>query len=165
MSESVALDLSVLEAAHLTDIVEQFLEVLTGDEGEDVTDDPAVARLVPAAYRDDDGAAEEFRRFTQADLLDRRRTDAQLVASTLLRDGTRLSPTSLDVTEYDERLHVVLDSPAARAWLRTLSALRLVLATRLGIQTDDDHAEDDPRFGVYDWLGYRLDGLVRALDR
>ncbi len=39
---------------------------------------------------------------------------------------------------------------------------RLVLATRLGIRSDDDHDPADPRFGVYDWLGYRLDGLVQA---
>ena len=25
-------------------------------------------------------------------------------------------------------------------------------------------ADDDGRFGVYDWLGYRLDGIVQALD-
>ena len=43
-----------------------------------------------------------------------------------------------------------------------LAAIRLVLATRLGIRSEEDHDEDDPRFGIYDWLGYRLDGLVQA---
>jgi len=50
------------------------------------------------------------------------------------------------------------------ALLRTLSAIRLVLATRLGIQADDDHDSTDPRFGIYDWLGYRLDSLITAID-
>ncbi len=57
-----------------------------------------------------------------------------------------------------------LDPEDLQAWLRTLAAIRLVLATRLGIKTEDDHDEDDPRFGIYDWLGYRLDGLVRAAE-
>ena len=52
----------------------------------------------------------------------------------------------------------------ARAWLRTLAAIRLVLASRLGIEVAEDHDPDDPRFGIYDWLGYRLDGLVAAVD-
>ena len=162
MTGSVELDLSLIEAAHLTDLVEQFIEVISAGEA---TDDPAVARLVPDAYRDDDAAAEEFRRLTQSDLLDRRLADAQLVATTLLRDGEQLSPASLDVTEFDDRLRVHLDRDASAAWLRTLSALRLVLATRLGIHTEDDHDDADGRFGIYDWLGYRLDGLVRALER
>jgi hypothetical protein len=37
-----------------------------------------------------------------------------------------------------------------------------VLATRLDIQSEADHDVEDPRFGVYEWLGYRLDGLVQA---
>lgn len=164
MTAPLAVDLSVMEAAHLTDLLAQFLEVLTVPVDTEATSDPAIARLVPDAYRGDDAAADEFRRLTQSDLLDRRRADAQLVATTLLRDGRPVSPTSVDSSEYDERLLVELDPAASGAWLRTLSALRLVLATRLGIQSDDDHSADDPRFGVYDWLGYRLDGLVRALD-
>ena len=50
------------------------------------------------------------------------------------------------------------------ALLRTLSAIRLVLATRLGIQADDDHDASEPRFGIYDWRGYRLDSLISAID-
>ena len=54
--------------------------------------------------------------------------------------------------------------------MRTLAAVRLVVASRLGIETEDDDAEaradddEDGRFGVYDWLGFRLDGIVQALD-
>ena len=53
---------------------------------------------------------------------------------------------------------------AIGAWLRTLAAIRLVLATRLGITEEDRHSPEDPRFGIYDWLGYRLDGLVSAVE-
>ena len=59
----------------------------------------------------------------------------------------------------------MIPGEAIDAWLRTLTALRLVIANRLGIESDDDtHDPEDPRYGVYDWLGYRLDGLVRAAD-
>lgn len=64
-----------------------------------------------------------------------------------------------------EEVEITLDPETAQAWLRTLAAVRLVLATRLGVVEEDDHEHDDPRFGVYDWIGYRLDGLVAALDR
>ena len=60
-----------------------------------------------------------------------------------------------------EQTDIRLDPDEVQAWLRTLAAIRLVLATRLGIEGADDHDEDDPRFGIYDWLGYRLDGLVQ----
>ena len=58
---------------------------------------------------------------------------------------------------------LALSPDDARAWMRTLAAIRLVVASRLGIETEDDHDEDDPRFGVYDWLGYRLDGTPEVI--
>lgn len=159
---TVVLEMSLLEAAHLTDIVGQFQELL--DESVDLEQDPAVARLVPDAYTDDAAAADEFRRLTQNDLLDRRRADAALLVTSLLREGERLDPSRLDRTDAETTFTVSLDAEHTGAWLRTLAALRLVLAGRLGIDRDDDHLPGDPRFGVYDWLGYRLDGLVRALE-
>ena len=63
-----------------------------------------------------------------------------------------------------EMVDVAIDEDQARAWLRTLAAVRLVLASRLGIAHEDDHDAEDPRYGIYDWLGYRLDGLVNAID-
>ena len=80
---------------------------------------------------------------------------------TLGIDGADLDPAS----DHDATIAVALGESEAQAWMRTLSAVRLVLATRLGIQTEDDHKPDDPRFGVYDWIGYRLEGLITALDR
>ena len=55
--------------------------------------------------------------------------------------------------------------------MRTLAAMRLIIASRLGIADDvsGTHEQDarrfnDDRFAVYDWIGYRLDGLVQALE-
>lgn len=156
----VALELTRLEAAHLAGLVSQFAELVAG--AETATGDPAIERLAPDAYADAD-AAREFRQLTEADLLDRRRDDAAVVLATL----TEVSelPEDPDDPALLETVVVPLDQLAVGAWLRTLAAIRLVLATRLGIAATDDHSSDDPRFGIYDWLGYRLDGLVQAVDR
>ena len=59
-----------------------------------------------------------------------------------------------------------------QAWLRTLTSVRIAVATRLGI-TDAESAEelsdlpdDDPRIfmvSVYDWLGFAQETLISAL--
>ncbi len=154
----VVLEISGLEALHLAGIVGQFRDVVTDTRR---GDDPAVARLLPDAYPDDDEATREFRRLTGDDLLGRRASDAEVVLRTLGMDGG--DPASDG--DPDATLTVALGEDEALSWMRTLSAVRLVMATRLGIQKDDDHQPDDPRFGIYDWIGYRLDGLVTALDR
>lgn len=151
----VMLTISRIEARHLDDLMGQFIELLQATE--EPGDDPAVTRLVPDAYPDDEEAGRDFRRATEDDLLDRRRDDAQrvrddLTASSALSDGP-----DTDVVD------VALAPDHARSWMRGLAALRLVVASRLGIEHEDDHDADDPRFGVYDWLGYRLEGLVEAL--
>jgi hypothetical protein len=156
----VILELTRLEAAHLAGLVTQFAELVDGAVTDD--GDPAIARLAPDAY-DEPGAADEFRRLTEADLLDRRHDDAQIVLASLA-DAAQI-PDDPDDPVLLEAVPVELASEATGAWLRTLAAIRLVLATRLGITEEDHHSPDDPRFGIYDWLGYRLDGLVSAIER
>lgn len=157
----VVLEISRLEAAHLAGLVEQFVELLVAsDMGAEQHADPALARLVPDAYPDDADAAREFREITQSDLLARREADARALLATLpAADGAADGDDPADV------LVLPLDPESVRAWMRTLTAVRLVLASRLGIESEDDHDEDDPRFGTYDWLGFRLDGLIQAADR
>lgn len=135
------------EVAALRELLSQFLELL--DSGS-VSSDPALGRLAPRAYHDDEHADREFRRLTEGDLMTRRRTDAETVN------------TSLGTT--DTRLEVVMDEQEAETWMRTLSAMRLVLAERLGITSDDAQHAHDPNYGVYEWLGYRLELLVDAFD-
>ena len=77
----VVLDVARLEAAHLAGLVGQFAQLLRESAPDD--GDPAIARLVPTAYADDEDAAREFRSLTQADLLDRRASDAGLVLASL----------------------------------------------------------------------------------
>ena len=157
---SVELELTRIEAAHLAGLVSQFIELL--EDSSSASGDPAVGRLVPDAYRDDADAAQEFRDLTEDDLLTRRRSDAGAVLASL-SEAAQI-PDDPDSPLLVEATAVRLDPEAVQAWLRTLAAIRLVLATRLGIQGADDHDDDDPRFGIYDWLGYRLHGLVTAVE-
>jgi len=163
MSEdrSLVMEISRIEATHLAGLVGQFLELLEDDVDGARTDDPAVARLVPDAYRDDDEASQEFRSLTQDDLLGRRAVDARIVLGSL---GPEVIDEEADLSRASvaDILTILLEPDAVRAWMRTLAAVRLVLASRLGVTDEDEHDDEDPRFGIYDWLGYRLDALVRA---
>ena len=156
----VVLELTRMEAAHLAGLVTQFAELM--EDAASSAGDPAIARLVPDAYADDDAASEDFREMTERDLLERRRQDAGEVLGSL----SEASALPEDADPGDEVLmelvELRLDPELLRAWLRCLAAIRLVLATRLDIRSEEDHDVDDPRFGIYEWLGYRLDGLVQA---
>jgi hypothetical protein len=157
---TVILELTRMEAAHLAGLVAQFEELLT--DADSASGDPAIARLVPDAYSDDAEAAEDFRRLTERDLLDRRRQDAADVLASLRSQAALSELSADDEQELMELVELRLDPDALQAWLRCLAAVRLVLATRLEIRSETDHDVDDPRFGIYEWLGYRLDGLVQA---
>ncbi len=151
---SAEVSISGVEAAHLDALLAQFTGLLAADGGPD--SDPALMRLVPDAYPDDAASSREFRDVTQRELLARRAADAAAMRADLRE--------ALDRPDADAVAPLALDDDAVAAWLRTLAALRLVLASRLGIVTEHDHDPDDPRFAVYEWLGYRLDALVRATD-
>lgn len=160
MSTETLLTISRLEARHLADLVAQFVTLLEESRTEG-DDDDAVARLTPSAYPDDRAEDAQFADATHDELIRSRTADAQrmlhALSAAFADDEAELDPAR---ALYD----VALDEEAGWAWLRTLTALRLVIATRLGIVDDDGERDaDDERFAVYDWLGYRLDGLVGAL--
>lgn len=87
-------------------------------------DDPAVRRLLPDASREDPQVAAEFRRLTEDDLRARK-------LARLARLWSDLSDPAAD-----DALRVPLDrAPEVAA---TLTDVRLVVAERLGVTTDDD---------------------------
>lgn len=156
-AREVVLSLALIEGAHLLRLVDEFGELLRARS----TDDSAVRRLTPTAYPDDAEAAAAFAETTRDELLDRRRSEATTVRAALapfdieidaLSEKDALEPRDLVIAEDD------LD-----AWLRTLTAIRLVIADRLGITTED-HTSDDGRGDIYDWLSYRLEVLIQAAD-
>ena len=87
--------------------------------------DPALARLLPPASTDDDELAAEMRRLTEGSLRATKVEHLSVVHRGLQADS------GLVIVRHGEE----------RAWLSALTDLRLVLASRLGIETDDD-AED-----------------------
>ncbi|MEJ7755917.1 MAG: DUF2017 family protein [Nocardioidaceae bacterium] len=64
-----------------------------------------------------------------------------------------------------------LDAAAVQAWLRSLTDIRLSVAVRLGIESDEDLVavadSDDETVvvmsDIYDWLGYVQETLVQSL--
>src|SRR5690554_246290 len=117
------------------------------------TSDAAVARLLPNAYPDDPEASAEFRRFTQSGLAERKVGNAETVIRSLAGAGATGS--------------VTLDDSEALSWLRSLTDIRLTIASRLGIESEDDDAgrSIDPLMReIYDWLGFVQNSLIEALD-
>lgn len=149
---AVRADFTPDEKSLIASLAEQVVDLL-GDR-HTTRNDPAIVRLVPNAYPDDRAANAEFRRFTEDDLVKRKFANAAAVRATLERPGTTIE----------------LDAADVQAWLRTLTDIRLTIATRLGIETDEDEGDvsTDKQAAlheVYDWLGYVLELLVRAVDR
>lgn len=181
---AVVTHLSSYEVELLTSLVSQLVDMITEGEPEtyaepqtddpfelwaqdlasdpdqpEVHEDPVLQRLFPDAYPHDAQASSDFRRFTERELKAKKIADAQVVLG-------RLASTDLGTIE--------LRVPRAEvdAWLRTLTGVRIAVATRLGI-TDAEAAEeladlpdDDPRAfmaSVYDWLGFAQETMVAAL--
>lgn len=152
MNDSVIFDLPNAEAAYLRELVEQYLELVSSAAD---PRDPATRRLFPDAYPDDEEASAEFRALTQDDVSATRAADARRVLATLSLESDR-PPAG--------PAHLSLRPEEQTAWLRTLTGLRLVLADRVGITDENIMPVGDPRFDVYEWLGYRQEMLLRALD-
>jgi hypothetical protein len=125
-------------------------------------DDPAVARLFPDVYPWDEEQAEEFRRYTEADLKSAKLQQARAVLADLLETGGE----------------VRLDEPAADVWLRALTDVRLTLGQRLGIEDETDIESEldeavlaDPtsvrvgQLSVYGYLSLLQESLIDALSR
>jgi hypothetical protein len=131
-------------------------------------DDPVLARLFPTAYRDDEDAAGEFRRFTETELRGGKADNAARVIDTLEEAGL---PPQLE--GEDLVIDVELTEDAAIGWLKSMTDMRLALASRLDITDGDEDywdslPEEDPRthvHDIYDWLGFLQESLVRAVQR
>jgi hypothetical protein len=153
----------VAAPAESEDPLEQMLD-FAGPTTE--PDDPVLARLFPSAYRGDDEAAGEFRRFTEGGLRDSKAGAAAGIIDTLEQAGL---PSEL--TEDGLHIDVELDRADATTWMRSFTDIRLALATRLGVEEGDEDywlalPDDDPRahvHDIYDWVGYLQETLVQAL--
>jgi hypothetical protein len=189
---SVLASFSPVEAMLLHSLAAQLVELLADDQPSaarstdplaslldfqgpvDPPADPVLARLLPDAYRDDEEAAADFRRYTEQGLREGKVGNAREVLDTLAAGGLAdMEEGDAGEVSGDDDVEAMLNPDAANAWLRCLTDLRLALATRLGIDEDDDERwerlpADDPRLAMYDvygWLGFLQETLVQALTR
>ena len=113
------------------------------------TDDPAVERLFPPAYRDDPDSEAEYRAMVGGELRNRRLSSLEVMEATI--DATRL------------------DEKQLLAWLGAINDLRLVLGTRLEVTEDiydQGIPEDDPSslsLALFFYLGWLEEQVVQAL--
>ena len=147
----VLIELTPMERRLLSTLLTQYDEMVHDQlDDTDLGSDPALARLFPNAYPDDDQAAAEFRRYTRDGLVERKTANSGLIAAALMGSSD------------DGRLTVARDD--AEHWLPALTDLRLVLAERLGIHQDGDPLPQNELADVYEWLAELQWALVEALD-
>lgn len=133
-------------------------------------EDPVLLRLLPDAYRGDDEEAGEFRRFTERSLTTVKVDNAEALIGSLIDGGLEVGALSTD--DDGPEIEIELGPDEVQAWLRSLTDIRLSLAVRLGIETEEDSMlvarSEDPATAamseIFDWLGYVQESLVASLD-
>jgi hypothetical protein len=165
LGDELTLELDDAELGVLSQLFAQMSELLDDPENETGTDplakllnmsgstqiseDPALARLFPDGYSDDEHASADFRRFTEQDLR------AQKVAA--------LSTVIETLSEWQGVSSVTPEQ--AQDWLKALNDIRLVLGTRLEITDASDRGADpeDPGMHLYNYLTYLQGTLIDTL--
>lgn len=126
--------------------------------------DPALLRLLPAASRDDDEVAGDFRALAENNI--RRAKTANLV-------------TAIDALSFRGGSRVELDQTQARSLMIAIGDVRLMLGERLGLHTDEDAerlhdgvdtgtGEDGERMllaAYYDFFTWMQESLAMVLTR
>jgi hypothetical protein len=142
-AELLRVQLADSESHLLAGLIEDFAAMLTEADGTD----PAMQRLYPDGYSDDDEASTEFRDLVQADLTTARTGRLQACRAEL-PDGSGT---------------ITLSEEAADRWLRVLNDLRLTLGVRLGVTEEDELDSADPLANIYSWLSAVQDLLISQL--
>ena len=161
----LTLKLDDAELGVLSQLFEQMAELLEHPESEagadplakmlnmsgstQISEDPALARLFPDGYSDDEHASADFRRFTEQDL-----RAQKMAALAKVRDSLSGWTGKSSVT-----------SQQAQDWLKAINDLRLVLGTRLEItaEVETNFEADEPGIHLYNYLTYLQGTLIDAL--
>ncbi len=183
-SKRVVATFSVFEADLLRSLAGQLVELLHNESAVASVDvdpleamldfsgptaepeDPVLKRLFPSAYRGDDEAAGEFRRFTESTL-----REGKAKAAAAIIDGLEDAGLPPEPGEEELTIDVELDQEAAHVWMRSFTDIRLALGTRLEVEEGDEDywyslPDEDPRaqaHHVYEWVGFLQETLVHAV--
>lgn len=115
--------------------------------------DPAADRLTPHAYIDDEEAGTEFDRLMLPELEAGRAHDRGVF---------------IEVLESASRGVILLDAEEVFSMLRVLDEGRLVMAARLGVDSDDWEPEpevaDSPELHLYHLLGWLQDAIIEGAE-
>lgn len=139
-SAGLRVDLPSVESALLGTLLADLADLLTDDD----VADPAIRRLYPDGYADDEAAAAEYRSLVADDLRSERTGRIAACTAELPVDGGR----------------IVLTPEAVDRWLRVLNDLRLVLGTRLGVSEDEELDPAEESSNLYHWLSAIQEMLV-----
>ena len=199
---SISITFTSQEAHVLINLTEQLVELLSEGDGQShqvdpllhlvgisnadsLPEDPVLRRLLPNAYADEKSAG-EFRRYTEHGLREKKKAHALTIYEALLpQDEEWTGDTPLDTGS----LTLTFPSDQSLEWLGGLNDLRLALAVRLGIGTEQDPMNDamkgdelttteslhkkyelmvdsDPMkavYSVYSWIGWLQQSLLDAI--
>jgi hypothetical protein len=137
---SYSVELGDDERQMLGNLIGQLRELLT-------TDSPALVRLFPPPYGDDEERNQGYAVLAGAELIERRLAALDTVESTLHADS--------------------LTQEQLEAWMRSVNDIRLVLGTILDVDEDrpppDPDSDEAPMYGAYEFFGLILDCIVDAL--
>lgn len=142
-AELIRVQLADSESNLLSGLIDDFA-VMLAEAG---PDDPALRRLYPDGYRDDEAASAEYRELVESDLQAQRSGRLQLCRAELPEGGGTIS----------------LDEESADRWLRVLNDLRLTLGVRLEVSEDEELDSADPVVNIYQWLSAVQELLVEQL--
>ncbi|MDY7104593.1 MAG: DUF2017 family protein [Actinomycetota bacterium] len=136
------IDLDESERKVLGSLLDELRGLLDGDPN-----DPRIRRLYPTAYAEDPDREAEYRLLAHSELVEKRLATLDVVAETIDRN--------------------TLDEDGLASWMNAVNQLRLVLGTMLDVDEDPDPVSpDDPdaaSYALYEWLGWLLEHMVRAL--
>ena len=200
---SISITFTSQEAHVLINLTEQLVELLAEGDGQShqvdpllhlvgisnadsLPEDPVLRRLLPNAYADEKSAG-EFRRYTEHGLREKKKAHALTIYEALLpQDEEWTGDTPLDTGS----LTLTFPSDQSLEWLGGLNDLRLALAVRLGIGTEQDRVKNakndadgvatteslhkkyelmvdsDPMkavYSVYSWIGWLQQSLLDAI--
>jgi hypothetical protein len=151
--EGIVVSMTNPEADMLSDLVEQTIDIL--EQRAAFSDDPAIRRLLPDAYRGSTEDAAEFRRLVESDIVEAKGRNATLVLD------------DLSVHSLRGIVYVTLDEESVQAWLRMLADVRVFIGARLGIDGDNwepsREVANSFSFAAFSWLAELQAGILEEL--